>query len=257
MVTVNGVALDPSQVYAGPTPAILSEQIGNKRRNFYQAYVLCGASPSIANSTRSRQTIYLDSVLNPNLPPISNSPFPLPLNYYITAYNNPLRTNLINAIRNAIMALNPFAAGLDTLEVNLDQTEHDLLVLKSFSDTVRADTICITPSQVVYPVTMASFTVFIQGVQLSYSTQSVYNDAALYFQIQQNIYADPMLKSFGLVSYTPWLNPIIQPFESLLRLKLTTRVASLDLPVIQEIILDWIFANSIGTPFLTDSSIPY
>jgi hypothetical protein len=134
---VNDVVLDPSADNFGPTADVIRsnlEKLHNKKTLCEQLF-LCGL--------KIDSNIVQDFTLTSSIVDLS---FPLPLSIYLTSVSNPLRQNVLNAIKNAFQATNPYAPHLNTLRVELQDNYTDVLALKSFYDYINVPSFYINPS---------------------------------------------------------------------------------------------------------------
>ncbi len=123
VVVVNNVTFDPTtQNSYAPSINVLKATIQKIQKNFYQTYLICGA---LVDSTHIyRYTIY--------------SPFPLILNSYMPdgQFASGQSDTIASILTRAISATNPYVVDLNTLVVMFNTDYQDVLVLKTFYDSI-------------------------------------------------------------------------------------------------------------------------
>jgi hypothetical protein len=125
VVVVNGVTLDPALQNYAPGVDVLRASIQKLRKNLYQWYLLCGALVD----TRDVFSFLMEALT-------TYAPFPLPLSTYVTNQMDPGRQAVLSSIQAAVVASNPYATDVQSLVVMINDVYTDVLVLKTFYDTI-------------------------------------------------------------------------------------------------------------------------
>lgn len=128
VVTVNDVIVDPSQPNSAPTTEIIKANIEKLQKDYYQNYILCGVK---VDSTTTYSYVSTDFV--------QNSGFPLALNKYVMANNNPLKNNVMTALRNAIITASPSLRQAQ-FNIVLSNQYSEVVVLTSFYNSINLTT---------------------------------------------------------------------------------------------------------------------
>ena len=162
IVTVNDVVLHSSQNSPTPTLSVLKDnlEVALLDSDYEQDLIICGALIN-PDGTGNQE------VVTGNVPPLSELQFPLilseslnilDLEQPITARRhkrhvalilesaNPLRLNLINAIKNAFVKTNPNVADAESITVNLGNVIIDRFIIKNYYDSVGVSGFYFNPA---------------------------------------------------------------------------------------------------------------
>jgi hypothetical protein len=86
-----------------------------------------------------------------------------------------------------------------------------------------------------------SFRIIINRIPISYATQSLIDETVFYSRIQEKFEENIELKEMKISTYTPLLQPILDPNIHFFHLVMNTRISIYDRPAFENIIRQFIF----------------